>query len=118
MNLLVNTVRKVELTRQVVLISFVLLLLLLLLERTLLVLPLFLFVKGIWQRDWRTHIWLCFALLFYFLVVINQLAQTPTAWLAWMQCGIIVILFSGALFYCRWAKLLYLPVDAAAQGTP
>lgn len=111
-----NTTRKVELARRTVLAGFVLLLLLLLVTRTLAALPLFLFAWGIWRRDWRTHIWLCFVLLFYFLVVINQLAQQPFAWIGWAECVLVVTLFTSAMLYCRWVKALPVPADAFAQG--
>jgi uncharacterized membrane protein len=108
-----NIARKVELARRTVLTGFVGLLLLLLATRPLAALPLLLFARGVWCRDWRTHIWLCFVLLFYFLVVINQLAQSPAAWLGWVECALVVALFTSAMLYCRWVK-----VETTEQGTP
>jgi uncharacterized membrane protein len=90
--------------RYAVLASFGLLLLILAASLSWSALPLLIFAWGIWRQDWRTHIWLCFVLLFYFLVVINQLAQNPAAWSSWLECGLIVILFTGAMLYCRWVK--------------
>jgi len=101
-----NTPRKTLFARYTVLASFALLWLVLVASLSWSALPLLIFAWGIWREDWRTHIWLCFVLLFYFLVVINQLAQTPAAWASWLECGLIVILFTGAMLYCRWVKIV------------
>ena len=95
--------RKTRFARLTVLTSFGLLVLALLLHRFWLVLPLLLFAWGLWREDWRSHIWLCFVLLFYFLLNINELANQATV-RAWLECGLIVLLFSSAMLYCRWVK--------------
>lgn len=109
-----NISRKTRVARYGVVASFVLLLLLLLASRSWSALPLLIFAWGIWHQDWRIHIWLCFVLLFYFLIVINQLAQAPGAWTSWIECGLIVILFTSAMLYCRWVKAV--PANTSTQG--
>jgi len=101
--------RKTHIARRAVQVSFALLLGVLLAGLSWSVLPLLLFVWGIARQHWRTHIWLCFVLLFYFLVVINQLAQNPAAWSSWLEGGLIITLFTSALLYCRWVKRLPSP---------
>jgi uncharacterized membrane protein len=90
--------------RYMVLASFFLLLPVLLLAKNylaaLLLLP---FAYGVLTRNWRTHIWLCFLLLFYFLYVVNKLAAAPH-WLDYAAGFLIVMLFVAAMFYCRWVK--------------
>jgi len=61
------------------------------------------FAIGVLKRDWRSHIWLCFVLLFYFMFNVNQLAAAPGV-LAYVQGFLIVTLFTAAMFYCRWSK--------------
>lgn len=107
--------RKLLFSRYSVLASFVLLLLVLVASRSWSVLPLLVFAWGLWRQDWRTHIWLCFVLLFYFLVVINQLAQTPTGGMSWLECALIVILFTSAMLYCRWVKAIPVAIDVPVK---
>lgn len=95
---------KVGWARYVVLSSLLLLLLALLLAanywQTMLLLP---FAVGVLRRDWRMHIWLCFTLLFYFLLNVNQLAAAPGV-LVYAQGFLIATLFMAAMLYCRWSK--------------
>jgi hypothetical protein len=95
---------KVGWARYVVLLSLSFLLLVFLMAmhywQALLLLP---FAVGVLQRDWRTHIWLCFILLFYFLLNIDQLAAAPDA-LAYAEGFLIATLFTAAMLYCRWSK--------------
>lgn len=89
--------------RYTVLASFFLLLLALLAINHLAALLLLPFAYGVLARSWRTHIWLCFVLLFYFLFMINKLAASPD-WLGYVASLLIVTLFTAAMFYCRWVK--------------
>ena len=61
------------------------------------------FAIGVLKRDWRTHIWLCFVLLFYFLLNVNQLAAAP-GMPGYIQGFLIVTLFTASMLFCRWAK--------------
>ena len=67
-------------------------------------LPLLIFTMGIIKQSWRSHIWLCFLLLWYFLANINNLFLQKNLVLDSIELALIVILFVSAMFYCRWAK--------------
>lgn len=94
---------RTRLARSVVIASYVLLLLALLFGQPLSVVPLLLFAWGIATAHWRSHIWLCFVLLFYFLASINSLAEQPS-WLGYTETTLVTVLFTAAMFYCRWSK--------------
>lgn len=66
------------------------------------------FAYGVWIRNWRSHIWLCFVLLFYFLVGINRLASHMNG-LDMAAVILTVVLFVAAMLYCRWSKQVTLP---------
>ena len=89
--------------RYAVLASFFMLLLALAGINYLAALLLLPFAYGVLTRSWRTHIWLCFVLLFYFLFMVNNLAASPN-WLDYSAVVLIVILFIAAMLYCRWVK--------------
>lgn len=94
---------RTDYSRLAVLASYTLLALELVVSNPLSVLPLLLFAWGVVTAHWRSHIWLCFALLFYFMANINNLAESPT-WLDYAETALIAILFVAAMLYCRWSK--------------
>lgn len=94
---------KLALSRNLVISSYLLLLLELLFSTWWLIIPLLLFVWPLKQQHWRGHIWLCFMLMFYFLLNINSMAVGITAQKL-LQGGLIVILFTSAMLWCRWSK--------------
>ena len=96
-------VGKLGWSRYTVLASLLLLLLALVASHYLAALLLLPFAYGVLIRNWRAHIWLCFVLLFYFLVGINRLAHQP-GWLDVMVVTLTAILFVAAMLYCRWSK--------------
>jgi uncharacterized membrane protein len=63
------------------------------------------FAWGVWKQNWHAHVWLCFVLLFYFLMNVNTLAARASA-LVWAETALIVLLFTSAMLYCRWSKPL------------
>ena len=90
--------------RYTVLASLLLLLLALALGKSYLAVLLLLpFAYGVAVQNWRSHIWLCFVLLFYFLVGINRLAHQVSA-LGIAVVILTVVLFIAAMLYCRWSK--------------
>jgi uncharacterized membrane protein len=95
--------KKIHVSHLIVLGSYLGLFAVLLWSQWPLALPLSVFAWALWQGHWRSHIWLCFMLLFYFLVNINQLAQKPD-WQEWFELACIVILFTSAMLWCRWSK--------------
>jgi len=87
----------------VVLASYGLLLLLRLYVAPWSVVPLLCFSWGVWHAHWRSHIWLCFLLLFYFLANVNGLASQVTPALV-AECLLLVTLFVSSLLFCRWTR--------------
>jgi uncharacterized membrane protein len=66
------------------------------------VVPLALPAWGIYRKTWRSYIWLCFILMFYFLLAINDLATGPGL-IHWVHLVFISLLFFSGMMYCRWA---------------
>lgn len=66
-------------------------------------LPLLLFLPGLWQARKRTHFWLCFIAMFYFIQgVLMALQPAYRAW-GFGEALLSVTLFCSALLYVRWA---------------
>lgn len=64
------------------------------------------FLPGIMKRNLRSHIWLTFVLLFYFLGAVST-AFACTSVLSVVEVLLIVELFIAAMLYVRWqAKYL------------
>lgn len=106
----INTANKTRLSRTTVLSTYSLLLLALVLNGSgsvgsfLSTLPLLLFLPGLLRQNWRSHIWLCFVLLIYFMVNIDHLfSPQPSVW-DYLQAALIPLLFTSAMMYCRWVK--------------
>ena len=64
-------------------------------------LPVLLFVPGIIKKNVRSHVWLTFILLGYFMTSVNT-AFACTSALTVIEVGLIVILFISAMLYIRW----------------
>ncbi len=65
-------------------------------------LPLLVFLPGLIRDRVRTHIWLCFVILLYFLTVVLRLFYNPADPVAWVAMGSIVTCFTAAMLYARW----------------
>ena len=64
-------------------------------------LPLTLFVAGILRQNVRTHLWLCFILLGYFLLAVQYIFACQSV-LGALELALIVVLFNAAMLYVRW----------------
>lgn len=68
-------------------------------------LPLLLFVPGIWLRNPRSHAWLCFVSLLYFMYGVDQ-AFLPGHQIVGLGLSISsIILFIAAMMFSRWESL-------------
>jgi uncharacterized membrane protein len=65
-------------------------------------LPLSLFLYGMWHDRLRSFIWLCFVSLLYFIALVERLFATPAAPLPWVGMVAVVVLFCSAMLYVRW----------------
>jgi uncharacterized membrane protein len=95
-----------SMARNVVLVTYTLLLLELAWSNYLSAIPLLLFIIGIVKQSWRSHIWLCFLLLWYFLGNIDNLFRQEDVILNSIELVLIVTLFIASMLYCRWSKVV------------
>lgn len=71
--------------------------------------PLLMVLPGLWQRQPRSVIWLCFIILFHFLVAVENIFQSFSAgnvYIAAYTCMIAIILslFTSSILFVRWQK--------------
>jgi uncharacterized membrane protein len=64
-------------------------------------LPLLLFVVGVIRQNVRTHVWLCFVMLGYFLLAVQNIFVCQSL-LSAIEVALIVVLFISAMMYIRW----------------
>lgn len=64
--------------------------------------PLLLFLPGLWRGSFRIYVWLCFALLIYFLLAVERVAQPGRAVADGVELAAIVLLFVSAMMFGRW----------------
>lgn len=68
-------------------------------------LPLLVFAKGLFQKQTRAIIWMCFVLLIYMLAsVLYSFQPGLEGKFALAQTLLIVMLFASSLFHIRWAQ--------------
>lgn len=65
------------------------------------VVPLLFFVRGIVKKNVRTHVWVSFISLGYFLVSVNAVFACPDI-LTGIEIGLISVLFTTSTMYIRW----------------
>ena len=66
------------------------------------IVPLLIFMPGLFRDRARTYIWLCFVILLYFLSVVLRLFYNPADPVAWTAMVSIVTCFIAAMLYARW----------------
>lgn len=66
--------------------------------------PLLVLLPGLLRGAWKSHVWLCFVLLVYFLGTVAGLARPPNAILEWLQLVLICLVFVSAMLYARWQQ--------------
>lgn len=76
----------------------------------LLVVPLLIFLPGLWRARPRTHSWLCFVTLLYFAMTVPNVFLADGRAVAVVELIGVALLFIGSMFYVRWAA-------RAAAGT-
>ncbi len=77
------------------------------------ILPLLLFAPGLWIRRPRSHAWLCFVSLLYFMYGVDQ-AFLPGRQLVGLGLSVSsLILFIAAMMFSRWESLRLKPETPA-----
>lgn len=69
------------------------------------VLPFILLLPGLIRGRYTTFIWLCYIDLLYFMVAITNWFIPGYGWIAYLEVGLNVALFTVAMFCARWIKL-------------
>lgn len=65
-------------------------------------LPLLLFLPGIYRDNLRSYIWLCFVSNMYFVVLVQRIFAQPGSPLVITGLVAVVLLFTFAMLYVRW----------------
>lgn len=68
--------------------------------------PLLLFVPGMWLKHYRTFSWLCFVVLFYFIVAVTQVMSPMADNYGWINLVASVVLFNAAMMSSRWLQYI------------
>jgi uncharacterized membrane protein len=70
------------------------------------VLPLALFIPGMVAKHYRTYSWLCFVVLFYFIVGVTNVMSPLADIYSWIMLVASVLLFNAAMMTSRWLQYL------------
>lgn len=68
--------------------------------------PLLLFVPGMLAKHHRTYSWLCFVVLFYFIVGVTDVMSPLVTAHSWVILIASVALFNAAMMTSRWLQYL------------
>jgi uncharacterized membrane protein len=71
--------------------------------------PLVVFSPGLLRGNYKTCLWLCFVLLLYFTVNITRLFEPNPGVLDFAETVFLVMLFISAMMYARWRQQLGSP---------
>lgn len=77
-----------------------------------LVLPLSIFFNGVRRRDKRTLAYLCFAILLYFLIAVDNAFKPVARIFDYLEVALIVVMFTSATVAIRFYK----PADAQEKA--
>ncbi|TNF32913.1 MAG: DUF2069 domain-containing protein [Gammaproteobacteria bacterium] len=69
-------------------------------------LPLLVFLPGMLRRNFRSFIWLCFVLLFYFLKIVWDLGAAQVLWIDQCLLAVLVPLYTASMLFVRWHRAL------------
>lgn len=69
-------------------------------------LPLLIVLPGLWLDKLRSHIWLCFIVLFYFTRAVVDAFLSEGATLDLFISIITVVLFLASMYYVKWERAL------------
>lgn len=74
-------------------------------------LPLLILAPGLWQHSLRSHVWLCFVLLIYFVDAVLDVTQGPGSWLHQVILVLTVIIFLSSMMLVHWSKKAGIPLN-------
>jgi uncharacterized membrane protein len=67
-----------------------------------LLLPLVIFLPGMFRENLRSYIWLCFVSLLYFMRLVESLFENPRDALSIVGMVAVCTIFCSAMMYVRW----------------
>ncbi|MBB3167805.1 DUF2069 domain-containing protein [Simiduia aestuariiviva] len=67
-------------------------------------LPLVIFVPGMLAKHYRTYSWLCFVVLFYFIVGVTNVMSPLADVHGWVTLVASTVLFNTAMMTSRWLQ--------------
>jgi len=79
-------------------------------------LPLLIFLPGMYRDNLRSYIWLCFVCLLYFIAQVERLFAQPGSALAITGTVAVVVLFIAAMLYVRWRARELSAIDKRHAG--
>lgn len=82
-------------------------------------LPLLATLPGIYARRARSGIWLCFLLLFYFLLYVDRTVLDSLHRVTYLgMIGVVTVHFVAALCFARWQRMVDTDISAPTSPTP
>ena len=64
--------------------------------------PLAIFVSGLWKENLRSIAWLCFVVLLYFVMAVTESMSPFALWINYVELAMTVLLFCSATIFIRW----------------
>lgn len=80
------------------------------------VIPLLIFVPGLFKEHYKSLSLLCFVTLLYFIVAISNVFANNRTWMDIVEVVLIVILFNACMLFSRW-KQYSLYQDTGAENS-
>ena len=68
------------------------------------ILPLLIFLPGMMRGNYKTYLWLCFALLIYFTVAVANVVHPRAGWLDVTEVILTLLCFVLAMLFARWRQ--------------
>lgn len=67
-------------------------------------LPLLAIAPGIYKQLYRSYSWLCFLLLFYFILAVERALISTSSWSDYVFLALVVGLFISSMMTSRWLQ--------------
>lgn len=81
------------------------------------IIPLLIFLPGLYREDHRSLVMLCFVSLLYFTVIVANLYEPDKTLFSISALVAVILLFITAMMYSRWLRAKqYLSQDNPGQG--
>ena len=79
-------------------------------------LPLLILLPGLLKGRYRSHIWMCFVVLIYFVAVVPSLFSPGVKVYDYLMVATTVVLFIGSMLLARWQLTLEQSTPNSEQG--